>query len=573
MRFWIIKMIIGMAMISWSWVLASQETYPTDYFISPVDHTLRLSGSFGELRSNHFHLGIDIKSSNGRSGDKVYACADGYISRIAVSAGGYGNAIYLNHPNGYTTVYCHLQKFSAPISEMIRQYQYDNETFEVNMLPDSAQIYIKQGEIIGFLGNSGRSFGPHLHFEIRETATDTPINPMLFGMKPNDTRPPTLKTLRVNGLSSKLESLKSTDYSIVGKNGKYSISADTVFVSAQKVRLSIEMHDKMNGSSNKNGVYRCQLYANDLKLLDAITHKISFDETGYINEFMDYQEYNKTKRLFTNLFRTKNNPLKIYNPNIPQLEYIHLDTNEEKRIQIELSDIEKNKTTLSFVLAHQLGKEETSLSLDNYILSPDKDQYIISDQWYFKFNQRCFLDSSSFRLTAHSDTLLHNNRFKIGHTLEPVYNKIDVYRYDINIDSSIIDKVCLVDCSDDELSTYGGEFQDSTFHAEVFSFGQYEIYVDTIPPTIQNINLKKSMVGQTKIKFKVTDNLKPGRKKYNLKYKAWIDDHWVLFEYDQKNDLLTHHIDPKLTKGTHSLVLEVQDAQRNITRQVREFVY
>ncbi|NND10141.1 MAG: M23 family metallopeptidase, partial [Flavobacteriaceae bacterium] len=145
----------------------AQSKYPQDYFRKPLDIPLVLSGTFAELRSNHFHSGLDIKTKQ-REGLKVYASAPGYVSRIKISHWGYGKALYITHPNGYTSVYAHLQKFSEKIEEYVKEKQYEKESFTLELFPSAEELQIESDEIVAFSGNTGGSGGPHLHFEIRD---------------------------------------------------------------------------------------------------------------------------------------------------------------------------------------------------------------------------------------------------------------------------------------------------------------------------------------------------------------------------------------------------------------------
>ncbi|MCB0432591.1 MAG: M23 family metallopeptidase, partial [Mangrovimonas sp.] len=171
--------------------LLAQTNYPQDYFIDPLDINLVLAGTFAELRANHFHSGLDIKTQQ-REGLKVYACADGFVSRIKISHGGYGKALYITHPNGYTTVYAHLQKFAPKIEAYIKEHQYGQESYEIEVFPGAVELLVKQGDVVAYSGNSGGSEGPHLHFEIRDNE-ERPINPMLFGIDIKDTTKPIIK--------------------------------------------------------------------------------------------------------------------------------------------------------------------------------------------------------------------------------------------------------------------------------------------------------------------------------------------------------------------------------------------
>ena len=191
--------------IAFSFTESGKRSYPQNYFRSPVDHHIKLSGTFGELRPNHLHAGIDIKAKNGKIGQPLYATADGYVSRIKVQSGGYGNVLYINHPNGYTSVYAHLHEFPKAIAKYVKEFQYRRQSFEVEIFPEAERFRFKQGEVVGKLGLSGRSFGPHLHFEIRDTKTEKPINPLLFGIQVADNIAPKLHKLKAYFLNDKFE--------------------------------------------------------------------------------------------------------------------------------------------------------------------------------------------------------------------------------------------------------------------------------------------------------------------------------------------------------------------------------
>ena len=156
---------------------SAQNIYPTDYFSPPLDITLVAAGTFGELRNNHFHSGIDIKTQQ-REGLKVYSTADGYISRIKVSHFGYGKALYITHPNGYTTVYAHLQKFSEEIEAYVKKQQYAKESFEIELFPNTEELPAKNNTVIAYSGNTGGSGGPHLHYEVR--INHNAVNPINY---------------------------------------------------------------------------------------------------------------------------------------------------------------------------------------------------------------------------------------------------------------------------------------------------------------------------------------------------------------------------------------------------------
>lgn len=246
----------------------------------PVKHKMLLSGTFGELRTNHFHSGIDIKSSKGTVGDPIYAAWDGHISRIAVKSTGYGNALYIDHPNGKTTVYAHLHRFEPEVAAYIKEQQYIKESYEVNLYPDSSLFTIQKGEQIGLMGNSGRSFGPHLHFEIRDTKSEVPLNPLHKGALISDATAPQLRELKIDYMDPDHRTFYQKKYRTInlGKR-RYKIRGDTILAGAWRVGTQIKAYDLMEGASNLNGIYAMEIKVDDEPVFSFSMDSISFDDT------------------------------------------------------------------------------------------------------------------------------------------------------------------------------------------------------------------------------------------------------------------------------------------------------
>ena len=292
-------------------ILNAQSKYPQDYFRSPLDITTVLSGTFAELRSNHFHAGLDIKTK-GREGLNVYAAAAGYVSRIKIAHFGYGKAVYITHPNGYTTVYAHLQSLSPILESYIKKLQYKNESFEVQVFPEPLDLPITKGELIALSGNTGSSGGPHLHFEIRDNQ-ERPINPMLFGLTTKDTKKPNIKsfyayplndTSHVNGFNTK-QKLR-----LIGlKNGDFKISDIKAY---GQIGFGVESTDRHDLAGNNNGVFKIESYLNGDQNFEVNFERVSFDESKHINRFIDYSHFKEKKKRIQKIFRDTNNPLRIF---------------------------------------------------------------------------------------------------------------------------------------------------------------------------------------------------------------------------------------------------------------------
>jgi len=259
-------------------------------FVSPVDHQIRLTGNFMEIRTNHFHSGIDIKSSKGVVGDNIKSVHDGYVSRIKLQSGSYGQSIYIDHPNGYTSVYAHLNEYTPEIEAYIKSIQYDLEKFAIDVyLPDSL-LMIKRGQLIGKMGNTGRSFGPHLHFELRRTSSEVPVNPELLGLGPEDSKEPTLQSLNIYTIASD-NTVEQTTTKYFKKDKKhYHLYNDVVKVNGNRAAFGIQAYDQMNGSSNKNGVYSLNVRVNDEIYYRWTASDFSFEESKKINGFIDYNK-------------------------------------------------------------------------------------------------------------------------------------------------------------------------------------------------------------------------------------------------------------------------------------------
>jgi len=222
-------------------------------FISPVKIPLSLSANFGELRVDHFHSGIDIKTQ-GVTGKEVVAAADGYVYRISVSPGGFGNAIYLRHPSGYSTVYAHLDRFIPEIEKYVNNYQYERKSFTVSLFPQRGQFNVNQGEIIGYSGNTGSSSGPHLHYEVRRSESEIPVNPLFFEFGTSDDIPPVFERLAIypvnrNTFINERNAIKKI--ALAGGYGSYFVPGDNEIRISGTAGFGIKCYDLLNDSYNR----------------------------------------------------------------------------------------------------------------------------------------------------------------------------------------------------------------------------------------------------------------------------------------------------------------------------------
>ena len=336
-------------------LLSAQEKYPQDYFESPLDIPIVLAGTFGELRSNHFHSGIDIKTQR-RQGLPVYAIAEGVVTRIKISHWGYGKALYVAHPNGHTSVYAHLQKFSPEIEAYVKKEQYKKKSYQIELFPKLGDLNVEKGGVIAYTGNTGGSSGPHLHFEIRNSVNEKPTNPLLYGYKVRDATNPSLIGLfgyplseeaHVNGSQEKIQL-------------NFKKQADGSFMSDKVTALGtigfgFNGFDRQDMAANKNGVFSVRQTVNGKVYSDYDFEKFSFGETRYINTLIDYAHFAKLKQRIQKCFKEPSNFLGIYNT-LYNDGKISVEEGLSYNIELLISDFEGNETK---VIIPVEGKNET----------------------------------------------------------------------------------------------------------------------------------------------------------------------------------------------------------------------
>ena len=523
----------------------SQAEYPQDYFRNPIDIPLVLAGNFAELRSNHFHSGLDIKTQN-REGLNVYAAAQGYVSRIKVSHYGYGKALYITHPNGYTTVYAHLKKYAPKIEAFIKQLQYQKESFEVEVFPSPEVLTIDKDEIIAFSGNTGGSSAPHLHFEVRDNI-ERPINPMLFGIDIKDTRTPTVfkiyayakdENSYVNNTNHKAELRLIPD-----KNGNFSVENIKAF---GNIGFGISSTDKQDLANNNNGVYNIQTFFNGTKNIEIDFRRFSFDETRHINRFTDYEIY-KTKKLWIQkLFVESGNPLSLFK-DVKDEGYLNIEDNTSSVYKIKIQDFKGNETWVTIPI---IGKKEDSSSSTSD-LSPSFIAYANQATTLQKDKISVLMPSNTFYDDVFLDFDVKSDTLKLHKDVIPLQKNYTI-TYDIGsyseADKSKLFIAELMGYYKRPNYIYTTRKGDSLI-ARPNSLGTFALVSDNDKPNITPINFTngKWISKESYLKVKIVDDLSG-----ISNYRATINGKWILMEYDFKTDLLTYDFDDKVISDTEN---------------------
>jgi len=533
--------------------------YPKDYFRSPLDIPLLLSGNFGELRNNHFHSGLDIKTQ-GVEGKNVYAIADGYVSRIKIMPNGYGKIIYIDHPNGYTSTYAHLQQFKGKIAEEIKRYQYEKESFEIDYFPPDTLLRVKKGDIIALSGNSGSSGGPHLHFEIRETATEFAINPLLFGFDIKDNIPPGIKSISVfplNDTSFVNNRNVTQEFNAVKSNGTYQILSS---ISAYGlIGIGINSYDQQSGASNQNGTYSVMLFENNELIYKTELSSFHFNHNKAMNSFIDYELYHRTRKRYQRSYIEPNNPLTVYKEH-KNNGAITVKNSETKTMNFILGDLNKNTSMLSFTIH---GKKPELIETSTIRAKVDTVLNCFIENVVDKHNIKVTFPKgalySDLHLQYQEKPALRSSItpvYQIHNGYTPIHDVIEVSIKPGRITEEQRKKAIIVNIDQNgTIFSRGGEWRNNYLTAKSKILGGYTIMLDTVAPHINPVNIfpNKNMSANWSITATISDNLS-GIKTY----RAEIDGKWVLMDYDGKTAKLTHVFD-NLPSGNHVFKLEVTD--------------
>ncbi len=556
----------------------SEDLNDRSIFSSPLNIPVLLSSNFGELRLDHFHSGIDIKTQ-GVIGKEVIAASDGYIYRIGVSPGGFGNALYIKHPSGYSTVYGHLDRFTREIEEFVKEYQYEKKSFAVNLYPQKSKFPVRKGELIAYSGNSGSSGGPHLHYEIRHSDNEKPVNPLLFDFGTEDNITPIIEKLFIYPMAAGTSingknSIKRID--VAGGHGNYYIPADKQILINGKAGFGIKAFDLLNNSYNKCAVYSIELVIDSMTIFRYSMDEFSFSESKYINSHIDYETYMRDKIYVQRTFLLPNDRLSVYSNLVNRGIF---DFNEEKtyNASITVTDINNNESTLSFHIRNLPdNKTVHEYSRDtNTILMPfNKQNRFIAEDIRVNIPAGALYDNLNFTYNRIAgDESMYSDLHQVHNKYNPVHRAYTLSIKPKTIPPGKESKMLIVQQGDDQKSLpLSSRWEEGYLVGDAGTFGNFYAGIDTLAPAIKANGLlsNSDLSGKSEIRIRITDDLS-GIKSYEPE----IDGNWALFEYDQKNDLLIYRIDGKRIKrnSEHVLKLKVTDNKDNTSYFEHNFIW
>lgn len=517
----------------------------------PLEIPINISGTFGELRNTHFHSGIDIKTK-GKKGLSIYSINSGDIIRIRISKVGYGKSLYIKHQNGTISVYAHLEKFSKKIETHIKSLQYEKKTYEIEDFPKKGEFSINKGDVIGYSGNSGSSSGPHLHFELRDSNTNEPLNPLKLGFDLIDTIKPKIKSLKLYRVSNDgaFDFLK--DIEIKKKiNGDYE---SLPIKQSGRLGIGINYYDKQNNSYNKNGIYSIEFCFENKSLFNYKMDKITFNDKKFLKLMVDYENWYLNKNRIQKLFTHPNSKYSFLNTEDSNGVFTIID-NKKYSGNIKIEDFSGNKTNLNLsfegIKNDSINKiEKGTIINSNYEYTFDLNSISVN------FSKQTFYNSVRLNLEIKNDTL------DLGKNIYPIRNPFRISFNVLNKDSLFMEKGFIAKINKNNKPFYI-ETKKEKFNWSIKAneLSKYSLGIDTIAPVVKPINFKKNqwISKLEKLKLEVKDDIS-GIKSIN----GTINGTWILLEHDTKKNMLTYDLkDLKFKDGKHILSIKSMDKNEN----------
>lgn len=540
--------------------------YPQNYFRNPLGIPIKLAANFGELRNNHFHMGLDIRT-NQRENLPVYASAEGYISRIKIEQYGFGRAIYITHPNGYTTLYAHLNDFYPALETYIKNVQYEDEKWEQDLFIKPNLFPVNKGQFIANSGNTGGSAGPHLHFEIRETYTENNLNPFLFGLPVKDDIAPTFSRLYL--YDRRQSTYNTTPISIpIKKVGSgYTSVGNIVTTSSPVISFGINAADRSNVSFNF-GLYQAELYVDEVLQSGFQLNNFSYDDTRYINASIDYKTKAKSGAWIQHLSRLPGNQIHIFPATATEGKITLADT-EIHDVRIVLKDVPGNTTSLKFKVRFTPSGYTPSAVVNSNVLLPGKPNKVVYPNAQAEFSANTFYDTVYFEHTslppttaasASSIETLHN------YTV-PVHDSFTVrLKARPDLPTNLKSKVVMQMVSNRKKEALKGWWQGDWVEAKFRDLGTFQLIVDADPPTLQPVGWSSG--SNLRGKPSITILAKDAISELSF-FRAELDGKWLLFS--RKSDYFIHRFDERTTPGHHEFKIVIADEAGNITEKTFSF--
>jgi len=552
-----IKVLFVLTLLNSSSIFWSQVDKTT--YHSPLSIPLKLSASFGDIRPNHFHMGVDFRT-DGKVGLSLFSIEQGYVSRIKITPLGYGRVIYVNHPNGVTSVYAHCSAFEKSIQKIVLAYQEKNQLNEIDMTFTSGEIPVTKGQLIAYSGNSGNSSGPHLHFELRDTKSERALHPLVHGINIIDQQAPVPSKIYIYAIDQNGYYLndKKIAFPVIKKGTEYTVATNKIIIPSafmegtDKLLIGIEGSDKIGADLSTCGLFENLLIVSNDTVYHSKIDTVSFSHDRLINDYCDYHEYKINNKKIHKLIHKTHNYLDVYKSD--PLKIINLKGYDSIPINIQLLDAKKNKSTIKFDIVYRskLGKLLVDPKPSGLYLIPDSAYY------FEDFGNSITMNALSLFEPVKKDLIITKDKIQLGKASTPIFEGATVTM--TPIENVLITKqyIYLVGANDQKEALKTQIINDN-LEAVISSLGTFKVGSDFTPPSVSSSNFLAgdTCLKKSSIEWKVSD-AKTSISSYNL----FINGKWKVLEYDKKNKLLIHVFESS-EKGLMNFQLILKDACGN----------
>jgi murein DD-endopeptidase MepM/ murein hydrolase activator NlpD len=540
------------------------KNYPQHYFAWPVGaNEIGIVANFGELRPNHYHMGLDCRTDH-HENVPVYASADGYIAKVKIEPYGFGRCIYINHPNGLTTVYAHLNAFEPAVEKYITDQQYRLQEWHVFLNIPANMFTIKQGDFIAYSGNTGGSQGAHTHFEIRDTKSDKCLNLLMFGLPIPDNVPPEIIRLAVYDRTKSTYEQTPKLYSLKKANGVYTVVGGKIIAPSNKVSFALTMQDKTNGSSNPNGVYAAAVYDNEKQISRFEIDSISYSETRYFNAHIDFNLRSNGGPWLQHL-----SPLPGYENYIYKTDkrkgIVAIADSEAHTIKIIVADANGNQSTVNFELKAPTSNAERKEIIATQKFIPNYINVFENNNVHFYLPENALYDTVYF-VYKEIPSADGKNIYQLHNATIPVHC---MYPISIRENFAIEDtgKIVMERFYGSKKDFAKAYYKKGFYTASFREFGNFQLMVDREPPTIVPIGFRDGMnaAGLKRILFKVKDNTEE-----ITNFVALLDGKWLRFSNDKGINFI-YNFDDRCELGEHELKISATDQVGNTSERIYRF--
>lgn len=544
-----------------AFIFCDAQTYPQNYFRNPLDIPMQLVANFGEIRANHWHMGLDIRTQH-KVNLPVHAAADGYVARVSVEPGGFGQAIYINHPNGYTTLYGHLNAFFPALAEYVKRQQYEQQSWQMNLILPPNLFVVKKGDFIAMSGSTGASEGPHVHFEIRNTKTENNLNPVLFKFPIADAVPPSIIRLAMYDRNKSTYEQSPQIFALRKNGSQYAVSGNSIRTGSNKISFAIGAVDHFSGSANPNGIYSAKISMDGKPISEFVLDDFSYNDTRYINAQLDYPFKARGGGSLQHISPLPGAQDVVYNL-FDGDGLIHLNDSEPHSVIIEVKDANGNTSTLQFSLRYDENLQKAYASNDNERFLPNNLNVFERNNFELFTTEKSIYDTVtvSYNETNSNAVNAVSNAFSFLSSAIPSHDSITVrIKPTETVSAEWKDRVVIKNISGEKTFVKKAEFQKGWYAAKFRQFGTYQAFIDNEPPTVNTPSPDLSR--SSRIVFIPRDNFNTIKS-----FRAEVDGQWLRFSND-KGKVWIYNFDEHFPKGEHKLKVIVEDEAGNVTTKV-----